>query len=122
MVSPSEFSTTKGDNRVWKYDTRNQTMGITYDKKTSPKPILSGVDNVTVSEDGHVLVAEDGGDMQIVILGPFGDIYPLLQVTGQNNSEITGPAIAPNKDRLYFSSQRGGRKGKGITYEIAGNF
>ena len=68
------------------------------------------------------MVAEDGGDMQIVVIGPFGDIYPLLQIQDQDHSEITGPAIAPTRDRLYFSSQRGGRLNHGITYEILGNF
>lgn len=116
------FFTTKGDNRVWRYDIHSRTLGITYDKKTSKNGILSGVDNVTVSSDGHVLVAEDGGDMQIVILGPFGDIYPLLQIVDQDHSEITGPAITSNNKHLYFSSQRGGRKGEGITYQINGSF
>ena len=116
------YFTTKGDNRVWRYNIETQTIGINYDRKTSKNPILSGVDNVTVSSDGHVLVAEDGGDLQIVVLGPFGDVYPLLQLTGQDGSEITGPAITPAGDRLYFSSQRGGFEGKGITYEIRGKF
>jgi secreted PhoX family phosphatase len=82
--------------------------------------MLKGVDNVMVTADGHILVAEDGGDMQIVILGPGGEIYPLVQVVGQDSSEITGPAINHLGNRLYFSSQRG--DGFGITYEVSGNF
>lgn len=116
------FFTTKGDNRVWKFDTTNNQMSIIYDLATSPKPILKGVDNVVVSSDGHVLVAEDGGSMQIVVLGPYGDIYPLVQVEGQDFSEITGPAINQHGDKIYFSSQRGGSKRLGITYELTGAF
>jgi secreted PhoX family phosphatase len=58
--------------------------------------------------------------MQICVLGPFGDVYPLLQLVDQDGSEITGPAISPDHKRLYFSSQRG--QGSGLTYEILGSF
>ncbi len=114
------FFTTKGDNRVWAYDVTLETLSVRYDYLTAKTPMLKGVDNVMVTADGHILVAEDGGDMQIVILGPGGEIYPLVQVVGQDKSEITGPAINHLGNRLYFSSQRG--NGMGITYEVAGNF
>lgn len=112
--------TTKGDNRVWEYDTRSNRLTVIYDKATSKTDILSGVDNVCVSTDGNILVAEDGGDMQIVVLDASGAVVPLLQVVGQDDSEITGPAISPRGDKLYFSSQRG--NGNGITYELSGRF
>ena len=114
------YFTTKGDNRVWAYDTRNASLSILYDVETSSNPILSGVDNVTCSPMGDVLVAEDGGDMQIVALTPQGQVVPVLQVVGQDDSEITGPAFGPTLDRLYFSSQRGGVFG--VTYEVTGPF
>lgn len=114
--------TTKGDNRVWQLDVGASKLRIIYDRRTSSNPILSGVDNVTVSSDGHVLVAEDGGNMQICVIGPAGDVFPLLQVEDQDDSELAGPAISPRGDRLYFSSQRGGRDGRGLTYEILGLF
>ena len=116
------FFVTKGDNKVWRYDDTADFIECIYDPKTSPTPILSGVDNVSVSNSGHVLVAEDGGDMQIIVINPAGRLYPLVQVLNQDHSEITGPAISPDGRRLYFSSQRGGRNGTGITYEISGNF
>jgi secreted PhoX family phosphatase len=46
---------------------------------------------------------------------------PLLQITGQNSSELTGLAFDPSGTRLYVSSQRGTGSG-GITYEISGPF
>ncbi len=46
----------------------------------------------------------------------------MLQVVGQDRSEITGPAFDPSGTRLYFSSQRGGEEGRGLTYEITGPF
>ena len=57
------YFTTKGDNRVWELNTDTQKLQVIYDKNTSDNPILSGVDNVTVSQQGSILVAEDGGDM-----------------------------------------------------------
>jgi secreted PhoX family phosphatase len=119
------YLTSKGDNRVWSYSTADQKLGIVYDKALARNKVLSGVDNVVVSKDGHILVAEDGDDMQIVIIGPYGDIYPLVQIVDQNHSEITGPAINPLNNRLYFSSQRGPKAfldSNGLTYEVVGNF
>lgn len=119
------YFTTKGDNRVWALDTHTQLLRILYDFATSPTPVLRGVDNLTVSPSGQLLVAEDGGDMQLVVVDANGTAAPLLQVDGQSQSEITGPALNPAGTRLYFSSQRGpfndGRS-LGVTYEIAGPF
>ena len=115
------YFTTKHDNRVWVYHQNKETIGICYDLQTSKTPILSGVDNVVVAGDGTVIVAEDGGDMQLVTLDPMGYAIAFLQVVGQDHSELTGPAFSPEGDRLYFSSQKGG-KGRGLTYEITGPF
>lgn len=119
------YLTSKGDNRVWSYSTADQKLAVVYDKALAKTKVLSGVDNVVVSKDGHILVAEDGDDMQIVILGPYGDVYPLVQLINQNHSEITGPAINPLNNRLYFSSQRGPKAlfdSSGLTYQVIGSF
>jgi len=131
------YFTTKGDNRVWAYDSADESVEIIYDDDLFEDPILRGVDNVTVSPSGDVLVAEDGDDMQIVAITPDREVVPVVQAVGQNSSEITGPAFSPDGTRLYFSSQRGpepvdseARKdglqslgnGRGITYEIRGRF
>jgi secreted PhoX family phosphatase len=84
--------------------------------------VLRGVDNVTGTPGGDIYIAEDGGDMQLVLLGYDGSVSPFLQVIGQNGSEITGPAFSPAGDRVYFSSQRGGPSRNGITYEVTGPF
>ena len=115
------YFTTKHDNRVWTYDIDSQQLEVIYDVATSANPILSGVDNVVITPAGDVLVAEDGGNMQLVVLTPANKIIPILQIMGQERSEITGPAFDPSYRRLYFSSQRGtlGRSEGGITYEIS---
>lgn len=116
------YFTTKGDNRIWALNTFAQTIEIVYDDDTHPNPILTGVDNVTVGPLGNVMVAEDGGDLQIVALSPTGATFPVMQLVGSEHdgSEITGPAFSPDGRRLYFSSQRA--NGNGITYEITGPF
>ncbi len=116
------YFSTKGDNRVHAFDADASRHTVLYDAATSPTPILRGVDNLTVSCCGDVLVAEDGGSMQVVAVLPDGSLKPLLQVTGQDGSEITGPAFDPSGTRLYFSSQRGGAAGQGITYVVEGPF
>ena len=115
------YFATKGDDRIHVYDIAGSEWGVLYDRKTAANPILKGVDNLMVTPDGHILVAEDGGNMEIVVLGPWGDVYPLLQVTGHSGSEVTGPALNPRGDQLCFSSQRG-RDGRGMTYVVTGPF
>ncbi len=99
-------------------------MRVIYDATQIADPVLEGVDNVTTAAGGEVLVAEDHGDMQIVALSPDGRATPIVQVVGQDASEIAGPAFDPAYARLYFSSQRGvgGRNGDGITFEVSGPF
>jgi secreted PhoX family phosphatase len=117
------YFATKGDNRIWAYDTRAETLRILYDDDAYATPVLTGVDNVTVSPTGDVLVGEDEGDMQLVALTRSGGVEPILQVTGHPVSEIAGPAFDPSNTRLYFSSQRGPGIGlAGVTYEIRGPF
>jgi secreted PhoX family phosphatase len=117
------YLSTKGDNRVWAYDTRSSTITTIYDRAEAADPdALFGVDNLTVSACGDVLVAEDGGMMRIVAVQPSGELVPLVQIEGQDESEITGPAFDPSGTRLYFSSQRAEGVLGGLTYEITGPF
>ena len=114
------YFSTKGDNKVWAYDTTIAKIDVIYDGSG----ILEGVDNLTVSCCGDVLVAEDGGSMKIVAILPNGELKALIQIEGQDQSEVTGPAFDPSGTRLYFSSQRGpsGSNADGITFEVTGPF
>jgi hypothetical protein len=114
------YLSTKGDNRIWAYDAEAGTIEVLYDGDAMAMPPIVGVDNITVSASGDVLVAEDGGSMQIVAILPSGETRPLIQLTGHDRSEITGPAFDPSGTRLYFSSQRG--PGSGTTFEVTGPF
>ncbi|MCC7539150.1 MAG: DUF839 domain-containing protein [Deltaproteobacteria bacterium] len=114
------YFSTKGDNRVWRYDVEEARLTILYDGDAMADPPLRGVDNLTVSCCGDVLVAEDGGSMQVVAILPGGEARPLVQVIGHEGSEITGPAFDPSGTRLYFSSQRS--SDGGTTFEIEGPF
>lgn len=137
------YISTKNDNRIWKLDIATQTMTILYDSGVVGPglPGLRGVDNIAVSPDsGDVLVAEDGGDMEVVIITPEGEVAPLLRLVGPQHgtdglvpggqpsteplphvaSEISGLAFSPDGNRLYLNSQRGFLFG--VTYEVTGPF
>lgn len=119
------YFTCKSGNRVWAYDAERQTIELIYDDDAhgGDAAPLRGVDNCVVyGPTRDLVVAEDGGDMRIAAIAPDGTVAPILQIVGQDNSEITGPAFSPDGTRLYFSSQRGGRLAGGITYEVSGPF
>jgi len=120
------YLTTKGDNRVWALDTNANTLDLIYDKQSERafNPGIDDVDNLTVSAGGDVLVAEDGDEMRLVVVGPDVRPFELVNVLGQRDSEICGPAFSPDGERLYFSSQRGaaGDHTDGRIYELRGPF
>lgn len=114
------FFTTKLDNSVWRYDINTRLITTVYNASDYKQPLLTGVDNIAVSQTGELLIAEDAGNMQIIALDHHYRPHVLVQIYGQDQSEITGPAFSPNGKRLYFSSQRGktGKSEDGITYEL----
>ena len=115
------YFATKSDDRVWDLDIAAETVRVLYDRATDGIQQLRGVDNVAVTQGGDLLVAEDGGNMELVMLNPDGLALALLRVEGQPFSELAGPAFDPEGTRLYFSSQRGS-DGRGVTYEVRGPF
>jgi secreted PhoX family phosphatase len=104
--------------------------------------VLSGVDNITVDPDtGDLFVAEDGGNLEVVVLSAEGTVAPFLRLVDEahEGSELTGPCLSPDRTRMYVSSQRGPSvkvlrdivpgaseaataPNGGITYEITGPF
>ena len=114
------YFSTKGDNRIWALECASQRLQVIYDFATAQPAnrVLSGVDNLTVSSRGDVLVAEDGGNMELCVILPDRSVKVLLRVVGQDGSELTGPAFSPDGRRLYVNSQRGGAQGLGLTYEL----
>ncbi|HBP13622.1 MAG TPA: translocation protein TolB, partial [Gammaproteobacteria bacterium] len=120
----SMYFTTKNDNRVYQYDIDNDTMTIIYDQQTDMNGgLASGLDNLEMSPAGEVLIAEDGGNMELCVIAN-DYVVPIVRVIGHGSSEMTGPAFTSDMTRLYFSSQRGstGDSADGVTYEITGPF
>lgn len=116
------YVTTKGDNRVWDLDVAAQRLTVLYDAaRVGPSAVLTGVDNIVVSRSGDIVVAEDGGNLELVVLSTEGQVAPIARLVGHDGSEITGPAFSPDGSRLYFSSQRG-TDGRGVTFAVTGPF
>ena len=116
------YFATKGDDKVRSYNTNTSKMAVHYDGKAQPSLALHGVDNIGTSPYNELLVCEDHGNMELVVLGTNGSSAPLLRVTLQDDSELAGVAFNPAGTHLYFSSQRGGPAKKGVTYEVTGPF
>jgi len=124
------YFSTKGDSRIWAFDVARQSISVVYDQmiryevKASGESKLFGVDNITVSSKGEILLCEDGPGMLVVAITPQRTLRPIAQIVGHDDSEITGVAFDPSGKRLYFSSQRGetGRSVNGVTYEVSGPF
>jgi secreted PhoX family phosphatase len=113
LVDGAVYFTTKGDDVVWRYEPATNALTEAY--RATSGSALTGVDNVTASAAGDLYVAEDGGDMQLVLVSG-ALVEPVVQVTGVSGSEMAGPAFSPDGTRLYFSSQRN----PGRTYEVTG--
>ena len=122
------YFTTKGDKKVWAYDTRAQTMDLLYHHALAPDAALNAVDNVTVSPYGDVYVCEDGGNMEICLITPDRVVSPFCRLEGQEGSEMCGVVFDPTGTRMYFSSQRaypyvpGTPAADGAVYEVTGPF
>ena len=125
------YFTCKGSNRVWAYDTVAETVDIIYDAndigETAP---LTGVDNLVVHAQSHDLfVAEDGGNMELVIITDDRKVAPFMRYPVPH-SEIAGPAFDASGTRLYFASQgkrhtideATGNEVRGEIFEITGPF
>jgi secreted PhoX family phosphatase len=112
------FATTE-THQIWTYDIANETCKVLYRGKGR----LKYPDNVTVSNTGLVMAAEDGDNMEICgISNKKNKAFRIVKIVGHKKSEITGPAFDPSGTRLYFSSQRGKNGFTGITYEVTGPF
>ena len=85
------------------------------------------MDNLWFDEaSGGLLVAEDGDDMEVVVLRPDNTVEMVAAVPGHGISEIAGPCFSPDGQRLYFSSQRAPvgplSTVAGVLYEVRGPF
>ena len=131
------YLTTKGDDRVWVHDIDRQTMRVLYDGLSFPAPVLDGVDNIIVSAAHDIYVAEDGGNLEVCVITPDLVVAPVVRMEGLQHgveggplptiSEVTGLALSPDGNRLYFNSERGNGvvpvgPGPGILYEVRGPF
>lgn len=126
------YFTTKGSNRVWVYDTVAERIDILYDAADAgDDAVLTGVDNLVVHPlSRDLFVAEDGGNMELVLIThDTRTVAPFLRYPVPH-SELAGPAFSPDGQRLYLASQgkrhtvdeASGREIRGEIFEISGPF
>lgn len=127
------YFTTKGDHRLWAYDTTTAVLDTLYDPaQGGDSAFLTGPDNLTVSRAGDLFVCEDNGAAQfdIVMVTPDRTLSSFLRSSGpiHAGSEFSGVTFSPDGSRMYFSSQRaymmlgGGLLRAGAVYEVSGPF
>jgi uncharacterized protein len=128
------YFTTKGDKKVWAYNTNTTILEVLYDHAVAPDASLDAVDNITVSAAGEIFVCEDGGNMEIGLITPAREVSPFLRFNGpahptegEFKSEVCGVVFDPSGTRMYCTSQRSyppnaSTPGPGAVYEIRGPF
>lgn len=123
------FFSTKSDDNIWAIDTIGGTVESIYNPDDGPvgspvdpsEPAMAGVDNISMTLDGEMIVVEDGGDMRAMVLLPDRTTIPLLRLPGDPNvTEVTGPAFSPDGRRLYVANQRALRNGLPASFGIGG--
>jgi hypothetical protein len=124
-------------------DLANQRHSVLWDGSGHRQPLV-GIGDLTVAPvSGDLFVAEDRGDMELVLIGTEGFVAPFCRMVGDDHrlSAITGPCFDPSGTRLFVSSLRGrgealvrdvvedidwgdGVEGRhvGVTYEVSGPF
>ena len=135
--------TTGLDDRVHAVDLAGQHHTVVWDGSGHRQPLV-GIGDLTVAPgSSDLFVAEDRGDMELVLIGTEGLVSPFCRMVGDGHrlSAITGPCFDPSGTRLYVSSLRGrgdalvrdvveaidwgdGVEGRhvGVTYEVSGPF
>lgn len=115
------YFSTKGDGRVWAYDTATRRLEALLDGGPDR---LDGPDNLTVAPSGDLFVCEDTerGAFGIRVVSPEREVAPFAVCEGDRHagSEAAGVVFDPSGTRLYFSSQRADRTG--AVYEVTGPF
>jgi secreted PhoX family phosphatase len=100
------------DGQVWFYDPDAQTITLKTIFGVNPDPAadtdFDGPDNITLSPDGGLILAEDGvGLSHLVGLTERGVAYPLAR-NELNDSEFSGPTFSQDAAILFANIQSPG--------------
>ena len=123
------FFTTKGDRKVWAYDTVLGRIETIYDRELAGDGTpLRAVDNVTVARSGDVYICEDGDNFEICLITPDRQVAAFMRLdpgvhagTDLAGNESVGVVFDPSGTRMYFGVQRS-FDGQGVVYEVSGPF
>ena len=109
--------TTKGDNKVWRYDPPTHTLTVVYDPPPPDARASAGSTTSPPAPAATCTWPRTAGTWRSSGSAWTASVHPVAQVA-VTGSEITGPAFSPDGTRLYFTSQRN----PGTTYEVRGPF
>ncbi|WP_300010361.1 alkaline phosphatase PhoX [Pseudonocardia sp.] len=114
-------STSGGDigaGQVWEYTPRGNSGGqLKLVFESADRAQLESPDNITVSPRTNGLVlCEDGSGKDLVRgVSVGGEIFPLVELAANNDSEWAGATFSPDGRVLFVNNQ-----GLGTTYAITG--
>jgi hypothetical protein len=75
------YFTNKGESRVWDLDVAAQTLRLLYDaEELGEDAPLTGVDNLVVSPSADIFLAEDDGNLEIVLITPDRVVAPVMRL------------------------------------------
>ncbi|MBA3523527.1 MAG: DUF839 domain-containing protein, partial [Geodermatophilaceae bacterium] len=107
----------RGRGQIWSYDTVRHVLELLYESPT--KEVLDMPDNVTTSQQGAIVLCEDGGEGNYIRgLTPDGQLFDFAvnAIAGRENDEFAGSTFSPDYHTLFVNIQ----SDSGLTFAIWG--
>lgn len=111
------FGFGNGRGQIWGYHTKTETLKLIYESPSAE--VLDFPDNLGVSQNGTIVICEDGGDGNFLRgLTPEGRIFDFAKnnIEGRTDDEFAGSTFSPDFETLFVNIQAS----NGLTFAIWG--